>query len=99
MSRIELTALLARLQSDEGLKQALKAAKTAEEAIKITSEAGYKLDQEDLIRYKSEHVTVLSDQELEGVAGGRGGTAISNDCCSVAASKANYGDCVPEYLC
>jgi predicted ribosomally synthesized peptide with nif11-like leader len=82
MSEEQLKAFLAALEADTGLQDKLKAAvegeiDTADETaavIAIANEAGFTITAADLLRNEAQNILTLSDEELEGVAGGfRGG--------------------------
>ena len=62
MSEEQLKAFIAKAKDDQSIQERLKAAKTPEEIIGIAKEHGHEFTQE--------HVSQLSDEELEGVAGG-----------------------------
>ena len=67
MSEEQLEAFKAKVQSDTSLQEKLKAAADGDAAIAIAKEAGFNINLEDLSRPDRE----LSEDELEGVAGGR----------------------------
>ena len=62
MSEEQLKAFIAKAKDDQSIQEQLKAAKTAEDVIGIAKEHGHE--------FATEHMTQLSDEELEGVAGG-----------------------------
>ena len=66
MSEEQLKAFLEKVKTDTGLREKLKAAADADAALAIAKEAGFMISAEDLKNAQSE----LSDEELEGVAGG-----------------------------
>ena len=66
MSEEQLKAFLEKVKADTSLQEKLKAASDADAVVAIAKEAGFSISAED---YASE----LSDEELEGVAGGYGG--------------------------
>jgi predicted ribosomally synthesized peptide with nif11-like leader len=80
MSEEQLKAFLAALEADTGLQDKLKAAvegeiDTADETaavIAIAKEAGFTITAADLLRNEAQNILELSDEELEGVAGGNG---------------------------
>ena len=80
MSEEQLKAFLAALEADTGLQDKLKAAvegeiDTADETaavIAIAKEAGFTIKAADLHRNQAQEILELSDEELEGVAGGFG---------------------------
>ena len=79
MPEEQLKAFLAALEADTGLQDKLKAAvegeiDTADETaavIAIAKEAGFTITAADLLRNEAQNILELSDEELEGVAGGR----------------------------
>lgn len=70
MSEEQISALLVRLKQDSVLLERLRGASDLETAIAIVREAGFDVSKSDWQRYQSGHVLELSDDELEGVAGG-----------------------------
>ena len=66
MSEEQLKAFLEKVQSDTSLQEKLKAAADANAVVEIAKEAGFSISADDLTKAQSE----LSEQELEGVAGG-----------------------------
>ena len=64
MSEEQLKAFIAEVQSDASLQEQLQA--EGADPIAIAKAAGFTITQQDLLRQASE----LSDEELEGVAGG-----------------------------
>ncbi len=81
MSEEQLKALLEKVKTDTSLQEKLKAAADANAVAAIAKEAGFSISVDDLTNAQSE----LSDEELEGVAGGA-----SIDCKSIF---------MPLYLC
>ena len=74
MSEEQLNAFLEKVKSDTELQDKLKAAASPEAAIEIAKEAGFSITAEDIQSMQSATVE-LSDEELEGAAGG-----INNNC-------------------
>ena len=68
MSEEQLKAFLEKVKADTSLKEKLKAASDADGVVAIAKEAGFKISAEDLKNTEVE----LSEEELEGVAGGTG---------------------------
>ncbi|MDB4677230.1 Nif11-like leader peptide family natural product precursor [Synechococcus sp. AH-551-B05] len=68
MSEEQLKAFLEKVKEDTSLQEKLKAAADADAVTAIAKEAGFNVSADDLTKAQSE----LSDEELEGVAGGRG---------------------------
>ena len=66
MSEEQLKAFLEKVQGDDSLQKKLKAAANPNVVVSIAKEAGFSISGDDLNKTKSE----LSDEELEGVAGG-----------------------------
>ena len=66
MSEEQLKAFLEKVKADTSLQEKLKAAADANAVTAIAKEAGFNVSADDLTKAQSE----LSDQELEGVAGG-----------------------------
>ncbi|MDC0269676.1 Nif11-like leader peptide family natural product precursor [Synechococcus sp. AH-551-N23] len=68
MSEEQLKAFLEKVKGDTSLQEKLKAAADANAVAAIAKEAGFSISADDLTtKAQSE----LSDQELEGVAGGK----------------------------
>ncbi len=66
MSEEQLKAFIAKVQADTSLQEKLKAAADAETVVAIAKAAGFAITTEDLTTHRQN----LSDDELEGVAGG-----------------------------
>tara|TARA_Y100000589_G_scaffold172418_1_gene163691 strand:- start:338 stop:640 length:303 start_codon:yes stop_codon:yes gene_type:complete len=73
MSEEQLKAFLEKVKADTSLQEKLKAAADSEEVAAIAKDAGFMVTTDDLIKAQSE----LSEQDLEGVAGGN---SINNTC-------------------
>ena len=71
MSEEQLKAFLEKVKSDTELQDKLKAAASPEAALQIAKEAGFSITAEDIQSMQSAPGEV-SDEELEGAAGGRG---------------------------
>ena len=69
MSEEQLSAFLEKVKSDTELQEKLKAAGSNEAAIEIAKAAGFSITAEDMQSSTIE----LSDEELEGAAGGGSG--------------------------
>ena len=67
MSEEQLKAFLEKVKADTSLQEKLKAAVDADAVTAIAKDAGFSISADDLKKAQSE----LSDEELEGVAGGR----------------------------
>ena len=74
MSEEQLTALLAKLKEDAGLQEKLKGAADLDAAVALAKEAGFDVSKADWLKYQAKQTIELSDEELEGVAGGFGMT-------------------------
>ena len=70
MSEQHLAALLAKLKDDEGLQEKLKGASDLDAVLVIAKDAGFDISKADWLRYQAKQTIELSDEELEGVAGG-----------------------------
>ena len=70
MSEEQLTALLAKLKEDTGLQEKLKGAGDLDAAVAIAKEVGFDVSKADWLKYQAKQTLALSDEELEGVAGG-----------------------------
>ena len=66
MSEEQLKAFLEKVKADTNLQEKLKAAADANTVAAIAKEAGFSISADDLKNAQSE----ISDEELEGVAGG-----------------------------
>ena len=64
MSEEQLKAFIAKAKDDQSIQDKLKAAKSPEEVVGIAKEHGHE--------FTADNVAELSEEELEGVAGGRG---------------------------
>ena len=73
MSEEQFKACLEKVKSDTELQEKLKAAASPEAAIEIAKEAGFAITAEDIQSMQSA-TEQLSDEELEGAAGGWGNT-------------------------
>ena len=66
MSEEQLKAFIEKVKADTSLQEKLKAAADTNAVVAIAKEAGFSISADDLKKAQSE----LSDEELEGVAGG-----------------------------
>ena len=73
MSEQQLKAFLEKVKGDTNLQERLKAAANPDAVVSIAKEAGFGISSDDLTMTQWE----LSDEELEGVAGGN---SINNTC-------------------
>jgi predicted ribosomally synthesized peptide with nif11-like leader len=80
MSEEQLSAMLARLKEDAGLQEKLKGAADLDAAVEVEKDAGFDVSKADWLRHQAKQTLELSNEELEGVAGGAknndGGIAI-----------------------
>ena len=86
MSEEQLAALLAKLKDDAGLQAKLKGAADLDAVLAIAKEAGFDISEADWLRYQANQTLELSDEELEGIAGGAvigPRTMFDFDCCIV----------------
>ena len=70
MSEEQLAALLAQLKEDAVLQEKLKGAADLDAAVALAKEAGFDVSKADWLKYQAKETIELSDEELEGVAGG-----------------------------
>ena len=84
MSEEQLTALLAKLKEDAGLQEKLKGAADLDAAVALAKEAGFDVSKADWLKYQAKQTMELSDEELEGVAGG---ARCANSNCDYWATK------------
>ena len=76
MSEEQLNAFLEKVKGDTSLQEKLNAATTPGSAVEIAKEAGFSITSEDIQSMQSETVE-LSDEDLEGAAGGAEGNWLS----------------------
>jgi predicted ribosomally synthesized peptide with nif11-like leader len=72
MSEEQLKAFLEAVKADAGLQEKLKGVKDADAVAAIANEAGFVISPDEL--KSQDEPRELSDEELEGVAGGAGQT-------------------------
>ncbi len=72
MSEEQLKAFIAKAKDDQSIQEKLKEAKTADAVVSIAKEAGFSISADDLKKAQSE----ISEEELEGVAGGMRGEGV-----------------------
>jgi predicted ribosomally synthesized peptide with nif11-like leader len=80
MSQEQLSALLAKLQEDAGLREKLQGAGDLDAAVAMAKEAGFDVCRKDWFDYQSESVNAITDQDLELVAGGADKYSIDSQC-------------------
>ena len=76
MSEEQLKAFLEKVKGDTSLQEKLNAAVDSDAVLAIAQEAGFSISADDLKKAQSE----ISDEELEGVAGGFGLKVRSRAC-------------------
>ena len=69
MSEEQLKAFLEKVKADTSLQEKLNGAADADAVVEIAKAAGFSITAEDIRSMQSESVE-LSDEELEGAAGG-----------------------------
>ena len=62
MSKEQLKAFLEKVKADTSLQEKLKAAKSQDDVVSIGKDHGHE--------FETEHISQLSEKELEGVTGG-----------------------------
>ena len=62
-----------QVKADAGLQEKLKGAADLDAAVALAKEAGFDISKADWLKYQAEQPFELSDEEMEGVAGGGGG--------------------------
>jgi predicted ribosomally synthesized peptide with nif11-like leader len=70
MSEEQLSALLAKLKEDAGLREKLQGAGDLDAAVALAKEAGFDVSKADWLKYQANQTLELSDEELERVSGG-----------------------------
>ena len=80
MSEEQFNAFLEKVKADTSLQDKLKAAASPEAAIEIARAAGFSITAEDIQSAQSATVE-LSDEELEGAAGGGTWRTCLSACC------------------
>lgn len=73
MSEEQLNSLLAKLKQDPDLKQRLQDVNDLDAVVNVAKEAGFDVGKADWLRYQAKQVLEMCDEELERVAGGKGG--------------------------
>jgi len=80
MSEEQLSALLAKLKDDAGLQEKLKGAADLGAAVAIAKEAGFDVSKADWLKHQARQTLELTDEELEGVAGGNKTESSCREC-------------------
>ena len=83
MSEEQLTALLAKLNDDAGLREKIKGAADLDAAVAMAKEAGFDVSKADWLNYQAKQTLELSDEELDRVASGNSLYCDSNWNCTV----------------
>jgi len=74
MSEEQLEALLAKLKGDTELQKKLKGAADLDAFLAVAKDVGFNVSKADWIKHQAKQTLELSDEELEGMAGGYGKT-------------------------
>ena len=82
MSEEQLKAFLEKVKADINIQEKLKAAGSNEAAIEIAEEAGFSITAEDIQSMQSQSGE-LSDEELDGAAGGLDMQSMQSQCLGV----------------
>ncbi len=70
MSEEQLSALLAKLKDDAAFREKLQGAADLDAAAALAKEAGFDVSKAEWLKYQAKQTLALSDEELEGLAGG-----------------------------
>ena len=70
MSLEQFKAFLAKVKGDPSLQEKLKAVADSDAVAAIAKEAGFMISADDLTKAEQKAQSELSEEELEGVAGG-----------------------------
>ncbi|MFN6356379.1 MAG: Nif11-like leader peptide family natural product precursor [Cyanobacteriota bacterium] len=73
MSEQQLTALLAKLKDDAGLREKLQGAADLDAVLALVKDAGFDVSKAEWLKAQASKILELSDEELENVAGGLSG--------------------------
>ena len=82
MSEDQLSALLAKLKEDAGLREKLQGAGDLDAAVSLAKDAGFDVSKADWLRYQAKQ-SELADEDLDGVARGIAG----GDFCTLSPTK------------
>ena len=94
MSEEQLKAFLEKVKGDTSLQEKLKAAADANTVSAIAKEAGFSISADDINKAQSE----LSEEELEGVAGGIIGSLITVlGHCNCYGEGTGHNRCLSKY--
>lgn len=92
MSEEQLSALLAKLKSDAGLREKFQSARDLDTALAFVREAGFDVRKADWLKYQAKQTLQLSDQDLETVSGGFTGQGMTGGCQCDATDGVNCDD-------
>ena len=70
MARDQLSAFMDAVRDDNGLQEKLKDAGDPQAVLVIAKEAGFDISEDDWLHFQAKQTQDLSDEELEGAAGG-----------------------------
>ncbi|MBM5801476.1 MAG: Nif11-like leader peptide family natural product precursor [Cyanobacteria bacterium K_DeepCast_35m_m2_023] len=70
MSDEQLSALVAKLKEDAGLREKFQGAGDLDAAVTLAKEAGFDVSKADWLTYQAKQTPELNDEELETIAGG-----------------------------
>ena len=87
MSEEQLKAFLEKVKGDTSLQERLQAAADIDAALAIAKEAGFSISADDLKKARSE----ISEEELEGVAGGQSWWSCGVKVCPVTQTPEGTG--------
>ncbi len=73
MSNEQLSAFMKVVSGDAGLQEKLKGAADPDAVVKIAKDAGFRICEDDWLNFQATQTQELSDEELEGAAGGEAG--------------------------
>jgi predicted ribosomally synthesized peptide with nif11-like leader len=74
MSQEAVQAFVERVNDDETFRDGLIAADGNDARLQIAQEAGFDITAEDFEQLRAQHAQELSEEDLQMIAGGRGGT-------------------------
>ena len=94
MSEEQLSALLAKLKEDAGLREKIQAAADLDAAVLMANTAGFDVSKEDWLKHTAKQTLELSDEELEAVAGGGAKVNSGKGACD-STRGADYKRCEP----
>ena len=88
MSEQQLTALLAKLKDDAGLREKLQGAPDLDAVLALAKDAGFEVSKAEWLKAQASQTLELSDEELNAIAGGNCSlrqktkvyTCLSRDC-------------------